>query len=73
MKRLHAFLLGLLAFGLVAVSFAGLFMSPPCISGPSVPREYPVFIASFCLNYVLGNLILLIAGTIGFRYALRET
>lgn len=72
MKRIHSFLLGLLAFGLFAISGAGLFFCPPCISGPSVPRQYPLFAVSLCLNYVLGMVIFAVAGASAFYYALRE-
>lgn len=72
MRRTHAFLLGLLAFGVMAISLIGLTIAPPCISGPSVPRQYPLFVVSLCINYVFAEVAFLLGGVTAFCYALRE-
>jgi len=72
MKRGHALLLGILAFSLCTISLTGTLTAPPCISSSSVPRQYPIFVISFCINYVLTTIAFAVAGTMAFCYALRE-
>ena len=72
MKRVQALLLGILAFSLCIISFTGVLTAPPCIGGSSVPRQYPIFVVSFCINYVLATIAFAVAGTMALCYALRE-
>lgn len=71
MKRMNAFILGVLAFGATALILLGLAFAPPCIQ-ESILKQHPVFVIGFFISRIFTMVAFIVAGTIALLHAIRE-